>query len=168
MSISELSENIFEHEQNISESGSQESFISQEEQVNIGEIIKGLFDLLNYSGYYLKLKEINKNEKYIILFTDILNTYNITDEIISKNINNLKERKHITFLFVGKNKKIDTNNNNNTSDFNETENITKIITEKFGEKSELINYENMKKIKIILSSNVVIKDEIIYPNEIYK
>ena len=39
---------------------------------------------------------------------------------------------------------------------------------KFGEKSEIINFENMTKIKTVLSYNNVIKDESIYPNEIYK
>ena len=43
-----------------------------------------------------------------------------------------------------------------------------IINEKYGEKSELIDFDNMKKIQTILSSNIVINDEIIYPNEIYK
>ena len=43
-----------------------------------------------------------------------------------------------------------------------------IINEKFGEKSELIDFDNMKKIQTILSSNNVINDEIFYPNEIYK
>ena len=43
-----------------------------------------------------------------------------------------------------------------------------IILNKFGEQSEIIEFENMKKIKAILSNNNIIKDEIIYPNEIYK
>ena len=42
------------------------------------------------------------------------------------------------------------------------------MTNKFGEKSDVIDFENMKKIKTILSSNNFIEDEIIYPNEIYK
>ena len=46
--------------------------------------------------------------------------------------------------------------------------MIKIIYDKFDEKSEVIYFENMKKIKTILSSNNVIKDDIIYPNEIYK
>ena len=46
--------------------------------------------------------------------------------------------------------------------------MNEIILENYGDRSELIPYENMKKIKTILSSNNVIKDEVIYPNEIYK
>ena len=34
--------------------------------------------------------------------------------------------------------------------------------------SEIIEFENMKKIKTIISKNKVIRDEIIHPNEIYK
>ena len=50
----------------------------------------------------------------------------------------------------------------------EEEKMIKLINQKYGERSEVIDFENMKKIKTILSSNNVIKDEIIYPNEIYK
>ena len=51
---------------------------------------------------------------------------------------------------------------------NESKIIEELILDKFGEKSEIIFYDNMKKIKTILSNNKVIKEEIIYPNEIYK
>ena len=57
--------------------------------------------------------------------------------------------------------------NENTS-FIDLKNIEKLFLNKFGDKSEIIDYENMKKIKAILSNNNAIKDEIIYPNEIYK
>ena len=72
-------------------------------------------------------------------------------------------------LLVGKNK-IFKHESKNSSDENEEENeyIIKLIMNKFGEKSEIINFENMTKIKTVLSYNNVIKDEIIYPNEIYK
>ena len=46
--------------------------------------------------------------------------------------------------------------------------MSEIIKEKFGSFSSLIDFDNMKKIKTILSDNNDIKDEIIYPNEIYK
>ena len=59
---------------------------------------------------------------------------------------------------------------NNSFNDNEEDNeyIIELIMNKFGEKSEIINFENMTKIKTVLSYNNVIKDEIIYPNEIYK
>ena len=46
--------------------------------------------------------------------------------------------------------------------------IKKLIINKFKAKSEIIDFDDMKKIKTFLSNNNVIKDEIIYPNEIYK
>ena len=51
---------------------------------------------------------------------------------------------------------------------NDEEKIMLDIIDKFGDRSELIDFENMKKIKTILSNNNAIKDEIVYPNEIYK
>ena len=65
------------------------------------------------------------------------------------------------FLLVGKNNKNEIDNNINND-------IEKLIINKFWSKSEAIEFENMKKIKTILSKNKVIKDEIIHPNEIYK
>ena len=124
---------------------------------------------MNYSINYLKIKEAAKNERYIILFTDIFNTYKITDEIIMTNFKNLNKENEITLLLVGKNKEKDIKYNiNNIFDLDEEKQMVKLIYEKFGERSEIIDFENMKKIKNILSSNNVIKDEIVYPNEIYK
>ena len=151
-----------------SESESQESFVNKDKYIKTEDIIEGLIDSINYAKNYFTLKESN-NEKYIILFTDIFNTYKITDEIINNNIDKLKEEKNITFLLVGKNKRNELKHSKNNSFYSDEEiKITQIIIEKYGEKSELIYFENMKKIKNILSSNNVIKDEIIYPNEIYK
>ena len=42
------------------------------------------------------------------------------------------------------------------------------LKEFFGEKSDVIPFDNMKKIKSILSSNNIINDNIIFPNEVYK
>ena len=153
----------------LSDSGSQESFDTGKKETKNEEIIKGLVDSVNYSINYLKIKEAAKNERYIILFTDIFNTYKITDEIIMTNFKNLNKEKEITLLLVGKNKEKDIKYNiNNIFDLDEEKQMVKLIYEKFGERSEIIDFENMKKIKNILSSNNVIKDEIIYPNEIYK
>ena len=153
----------------LSDSGSQESFDTGKKETKNEEIIKGLVNSVNYSINYLKIKEAAKNERYIILFTDIFNTYKITDEIIMTNFKNLNKEKEITLLLVGKNKEKDIKYNiNNNFDLDEEKQMVKLIYEKFGERSEIIDFENMKKIKNILSSNNVIKDEIIYPNEIYK
>ena len=153
----------------LSDSGSHESFDTGKKETKNEDIIRGLIDSVNYSINYLKIKEAAKNEKYIILFTDIFNTYKITDEIIMTNFKNLNKEKEITLLLVGKNKERDIKySKNNIFDLDEEKQIVKLIYEKFGERSEVIDFENMKKIKNILSSNNVIKDEIIYPNEIYK
>lgn len=81
------------------------------------------------------------------------------NENIKKCFDMLNKNKEIVFLIVGK--------KNNFQDIEDDE-INRTIADKFNEKSEIIYYENMKKIKIILSNNIEIKDEIIYPNEIYK
>ena len=114
------------------------------------------------------MKESIKNEKYIILFTDLLNIKSIEEEKIEKILEGLISDKEAILLLVGKNKEI-INIKNEKDNFIENEQIIEeIILSKFGEKSEIINFENMKKIKTILSNNKVIKDEIIFPNEIYK
>ena len=116
------------------------------------------------------MKEAIKNEKYIILFTDLFNNYKMSDENIYNNFKNIENDKDIIFLLVGKNKSKDLqkDKNNLIDDSIDEKKKMKSITKKFGERSEIIDFENMKKIKTILSSNNVIKDEIIYPNEIYK
>ena len=115
------------------------------------------------------MKEEMENEKYIILFTDLFNNYRITEEKIFNYFSNLENEKSIIFLLVGKNKtkEIKKGMENNSVEEEDEEKMLKLILKKFDERSEIIGFENMKKIKTILSSNNVIKDEIIYPNEIY-
>ena len=113
------------------------------------------------------MKENIKNEKYIILFTDLLNKKFIDDKKIENIFENLIGDKEIILLLVGKYKELEVKKEKDN--FIENEKIIEdMILRKFGEKSEVINFENMKKIKTILSNNKVIKDEIIFPNEIYK
>jgi len=121
------------------------------------EKIKGLVKAINFMNNYSKMKEEEKNEKYFILFTDMFNIDLIEDEQLQKIFENLKGDKYSIFLLVGKNKQL-----------SKKEIIEYLILSKYNEKSELILFENMKKIKTILSDNKVIKDEIFYPNEIYK
>ena len=123
--------------------------------------IEGLIEALNYIKNYFNKKECTKNEKYIILFTDLFNTDFYEDENITNIFKKLKINNEVRFLLVGKNK--DLNKEKNEDNF-----INKLVLNKFGEKSEIIYCEDMNKIKTILSFNNVIKDEIIYPNEIYK
>jgi len=124
--------------------------------------IEGLITSLNYMEKYLCSKQKENKEKYIILFTDLFSIYKICDENIKKNFEMINENKEIILLFVGK-------ENNGSEDKVEEEDILdNIIKNKFGKKSEIIYFENMKKIGKILMNNFEIKDEIVYPNEIYK
>ena len=147
---------------------------SQEEESSENELkiknkykkIEGLIETINYTKNYFEMKEGIINEKYIILFTDLFNIDFIDDDEIKKKFNKLKSNKEAIFLLVGKHKNIYEENDiisNNEYNF-----IKKYIINKFRDESKIINFENMTKIKTILSHNNVIKDEIIYPNEIYK
>ena len=155
---------------NFSEPRSQEdSFDEDDKKISNLNKISGLIKSINYIKTYLKMKEAVKNEKYIILFTDLFNYFNISDEEIEKKFESLVKDKEIHFLLVGKNRMRNIKNETEKSlDEDNEKRMYEIITEKFGDKSELIDFENMKKIQTILASNNVIKDEIIYPNEIYK
>ena len=130
-----------------------------EEEKNYDKII-GIVKGINFMNNYFKMKGEAKNEKYIILFTDIINIKSMEKAQIEKIKDILSGDKITIFLLIGKIKKMNLKNDEN--------NLGKLILSKFGEKSEIIYFENMNKIKVILSNNNVIKDEIIYPNEIYK
>ena len=156
--------------ENFSEPRSQEeSFDEDDKKMQNLIIVTGLIKSISYIKNYLKIKEGIKNEKYIIVFTDLFNYFSINDEEIEKKFENLPKDREIHFLLVGKNRMRNTKNEKeNSSDEYDEKRLNEIIIEKFGDQSELIDFENMKKIKTILSNNNVIKDEIIYPNEIYK
>ena len=150
----------FELNSNMRESSNEDSSGENNIEENNDNKLKGLIEAINYINNYSRIKEGIKNEKYFILFTDIFNI-NLEFVKIRKYFNNLKEDKKVIFLLVGKNNKNEIDNNINND-------IEKLIINKFGSKSEAIEFENMKKIKTILSKNKVIKGEIIHPNEIYK
>ena len=126
--------------------------------ITIEEVIKSL----NYCLTYLKMKEISTNEKYFIYFCsnmktlmDYLNNNKIQPNEPKKKIKLRKESK-INFLLVGK------------VDKNDEQLYNDILGEYFGTKSEIVPFHNMKRLKSILSSNNIINDNIIFPNEIYK
>ena len=58
--------------------------------------------------------------------------------------------------------------NINTHRKKDNNNIEELILNQFGEKSEIIKFDNIIRIKEILSNNKDIKEEIFYPNETYK
>jgi len=146
-------------QRNKSENSIEDSFEYNDKEKN-NNIIKGLFEAINFLNVYIKMKERIKNEKYIIVFTDIFSIFLDESDLIEKYMKIIKGDKETIFLLVGKNKKL-----NLIKEINQFE---KAILNKFGDKSQIINFENMKKIKTILSNNNVIKEEIIYQNEIYK
>jgi uncharacterized GH25 family protein len=86
---------------------------------------------------------------------DYLNQSKLRENIKKKKINLRKETK-INFLLV---EKVDKNNEKLYND---------ILRQYYGSKSEIIPFDNMKKIKSILSSNNIINDNITFPNEVYK
>ena len=135
-------------------------------------VIEDTIKYMNHCINYLKMKEISINEKYFIYFnTDIkkIMNYLMDDKDINyiqysssnsteKKKIDLQKDRNINFLLVGK----------INSEVNESEIYKKVLLQYFGTKSEIIPFDNMKKIKSILSSNSIINDNIIFPNEIYK
>ena len=93
----------------------------------------------------------------------------MTEDDIGKKFANINRDKEIHFILAGKNTRRNLNNEKEFNIFDDDgKKLNEIIFDKFGDKSEVIVFENMKKIKSILSNNSVIKDEILFPNEIYK
>ena len=86
---------------------------------------------------------------------DYLNQNKLKDNT-KKNKIKLKKEKKINFLLVGK---FDKDNEKLYND---------ILRQYYGLKSEVIPFDNMKKMKSILLSNNIINDSIIFPNEVYK
>ena len=156
--------NIIEH--------SQEDFLDYDDNEEIiFNKIKDLIKTINYINNYSKIKsEVNK-EKYIIVFTNLLNIELNQDEQIKNIFDEINIDEEVIFLLVGKYKNMYLNNinNNNNNNFINNDNLfEELILSKFGNKSEIIDFENIKKLKSLLSNNNVIKEDIIYPNEIYK
>ena len=143
----------------------------KENITNDDKIIEDTIKSLNYCINYLKMKEIDKNEKFFIYFIsnvkkfmeylneirDYKNFENLSYESREKKNVDLQKNKKIHFILVGK-----------IDEENEGENYKRILLQYFGSKSEIIPHDNMKKIKTILSANSIINDNITFPNEIYK
>ena len=145
------------------ESFSENIFMGDNGYINDkGISIEKMIKSLNYCFTYLKMKEISTNEKYFIFLTSsikvLMDTINKTEwkELENKEKFKLRKEPKINFLLVGKFDKI------NEELYND------ILDEYFGPKSEVIPFDNMKKIKSILSSNNIINDNITFPNEVYK
>ena len=132
--------------------------------------IENKIKAINYCLNYLKMKEIRINENFFIYFSenidDLMNNLiesgnqdylkNLSYESNKKKKIRLKKEKNISFLVIGK-----------FREENEKE-YKSVLIDYFGKKSEMIPFDNMKKIKTILSNNTIINDNIIFPNEVYK
>ena len=150
-----------------SEHSQEDSYELNDKEEKIFNKLKGLIKAVNYMINYLKMKKAVKNEKYIILFSDLINIRIKDDEQLKIILEKLNRNKDSVFLLIGKKEK--THLNQEKNNYTKKDKIfEELILNKFNEKSEVINFENMKKIKTILSNNNVIRDEIFYPNEIYK
>ena len=147
--------------------GDLDSFDDEDNRTKNIKLFSGLLKSIIYIKNYFRIKQAYKNEKYFILFTFLFNYFEINDKEIEKRIGELPIDKEINFILVGKYKFKIVNDENNCEENLEVK-MSEIIKEKFGSFSSLIDFDNMKKIKTILSDNNDIKDEIIYPNEIYK
>ena len=160
-----------------SEEGSSNNYFNERYNYNRKDIFsyKMIFEdtikSLNYCINYLKMKEINTNEQFLIYFnnkvikfmnylmelTEYDNFKNLSYDSDNKKKIDLRKDSKINFLLVGKVK----------NDENENELYKKLLVQHYGSKSEMIPFDNMKKIKSILSANNIINDNIIFPNEIY-
>ena len=167
--IEELKDDIeFDFDRNMSSDHSEEdSFDINENKDKIYIKIHGLIQSINFINNYLKMKDEVKNEKYFIIFTDMINSPFYDAKQIKNIFENLIGDKFITFLLVGKNKESKLKGDS-INFIGNNKNLEKLILDKYGKKSEIILFENIKIIKTILSNNKVIKDNVFYPNEIYK
>ena len=168
-----LERNESESSKNSIESSFSSNIFEQNKDNNYLEMmIEDTIKSLNYCINYLKMKEINTNEKFFIYFNtniikimkylldirDYIDLENYSHDSLLKKKVNLQKDKKINFLLVGK----------INIDESESEIYKNALLQYFGSKSEIIPFDNMKKIKSILSSNSIINDNIIFPNEIYK
>ena len=110
------------------------------------------------------MKSNIKKDICFIFFTDIINNLVMDAKEMEELFLNLNKDKQTLFLLVGKNKRYI----NDKILIENAKRFEELVLSRFSGTSELIEFENMKKIKTILSNNNVIKDEIIYPNEVYK
>ena len=86
---------------NLSQHSQEESDMSSD-NFEFYDKIRELVNTMNYINTYTKIKEGIKNEKYIILFSDMFNIHNIDIEEMELTIENIIGDKDSTILLVGK------------------------------------------------------------------
>ena len=147
-----------EEEMEEDEDNSKDSNIS--ETKDIKPIITRVINFLSFFVNYSIMKENENNERYIVLFSNLFNEIKNNFHTINEEFDKFSDE-NLHLLIVGKLKKY-------SMDIKRAKQIiNNIILRKFGIKSEFVEFENIKKIKTILSSNNSVVDDIIFPNEIY-
>ena len=107
------------------------------------------------------MKENENNERYIIFFSNIFNEMKNNFLVINEEFEKMHDNS-LNLLIVGKLKKY-------IMDIKRAKQIiNNVLLRNLGTKSEFVEFENIKKIKTILSSNSSVVDDLIFPNEIYK
>ena len=86
-------------QRNKNENSIEDSFEYNDKEKN-NNIIKGLFEAINFLNVYIKMKERIKNEKYIIVFTDIFSIFLDESDLIEKYMKIIKGNKETIFLLV--------------------------------------------------------------------
>ena len=147
-----------EEEMEEDEDNSKDSNIS--ENKDIKPVIIRVINFLSFFVNYSIMKENENNERYIVLFSNLFNEIKNNFHTINEEFDKFSDE-NLHLLIVGKLKKysMDTKRAKQI--------INNIILRKFGIKSEFVEFENIKKIKTILSSNNSVVADIIFPNEIY-
>ena len=141
------------------EENSQESNV-YESKDNKQNIIKVL-GFLKFFIHYSMMKENENNERYIIFFSNIFNEMKNNFLVINEEFEKIHDDS-LNLLIVGKLKKY-------IMDIKRAKQIiNNVLLRNLGTKSEFVEFENIKKIKTILSSNSSVVDDLIFPNEIYK
>ena len=95
---------------NLSEHSREDSYkLSSNYEINYDKL-NGLVDAINYLNKYSRVKEGIINEKYVIIFTDVLNIRLDEDNQVEKIFDKIKGDKYSILLIIGKNKKINKKN----------------------------------------------------------
>ena len=130
-------------------------------------IIKVL-KFLKFFTHYSIMKENENNERFIIFFSNIFNDIKNNFDIMNEEFQKFDDE-NLNLLIISKLKKYNIDIKKAKQSIKKDKQIiNNIFLRNLGDKSEFVEFENIKKIKTILSSNRSVIDEIIFPNEIYK
>ena len=151
----------FEEEEEMNEDDENSKDSNLSEAIDIRPTITRVINFLSFFVNYSIMKENENNERYILFFSNLFNELKNNFTTINEEFDKFMDE-NLHLLIVGKLKKY-------SMDIKRAKQIiNNVLLRNFGAKSEFVEFENIKKIKTILSSNSSIVDDIIFPNEIYK